>query len=107
MLFSSASGSRSAASSRAFADDLGDEDGPAPAQQAPHARVYTLPECLALTDRNHPNIWAARARLGVARGQLDEAKYLPYFQWFASATTGDVPTRRRHPALHAGLPLDG
>src|SRR4051794_37378419 len=36
--------------------------GPAPmATIKPHA--YTLAECLSLADRNHPNLWAARARL--------------------------------------------
>ncbi len=54
-------------------------------------RTYTLAECLALADRNHPNVWASRARLGVARGQLEEAKYLPYFQWSASVATGIMP----------------
>ncbi len=72
------------------------EDEPAPATTTPAtaatARVYRLPEILALTDRNHPNIWAARARLGVARGQYDEAKYLPYFQWNAAAATGIFPS---------------
>ncbi|HSQ68013.1 MAG TPA: TolC family protein [Polyangiaceae bacterium] len=81
------------ASSRAHADALEDEPSAAPAQQqAPHGRVYTLAEVLALTDRNHPNIWAARARLGVARGQLDEARFLPYFQWYAQAAVGVFPS---------------
>jgi outer membrane protein TolC len=65
---------------RALADD-----------EAPH-RTYTLSDCLALTDRNHPNIWAARARLGVARGQLDEAKFTPFFQWYATAAAGVAPS---------------
>jgi len=63
---------------------------PAPiATIRPHA--YSLAECLALADRNHPNLWAARARLGVVHGQLDEARYTPYSYWSASATTGVLP----------------
>lgn len=56
----------------------------------PHA--YTLQECLALAERNHPNLWAARARLGVAHAQLDEATTAPYSFWSANATTGVLPT---------------
>jgi outer membrane protein TolC len=67
-----------------------DDDDAKPEVKAPH-RTYTLAECLALADRNHPNIWAARARLGVARGQLEEAKFLPYFQWYATAAAGVLP----------------
>ena len=36
---------------------------------------YSLLECLALADRNHPNLWAARARLSAVHAQLDEATY--------------------------------
>src|SRR5262245_3846429 len=49
------------------------------------ARSYTLEECLALVDRNHPNLWAARARLASTHAQLDEAKWLPFWQWNASS----------------------
>jgi outer membrane protein TolC len=56
----------------------------------PHA--YTLEEVLALTDRNHPLLWAARARLAAVHAQLDEAKYTPYSYWSANATTGVLPT---------------
>jgi multidrug efflux system outer membrane protein len=45
------------------------------------AHAYSLAECLALTDRNHPNLWASRARLEYAHAQLEEAKWLPYFNW--------------------------
>lgn len=55
----------------------------------PHA--YTLAECLSLADRNHPNLWAARARLGVFHAQLDEAKWTPFSYWSSSATTGVIP----------------
>jgi multidrug efflux system outer membrane protein len=49
----------------------------------PHA--YTLAECLALADRNFPNLWAARARLAFAHAQLDEAKWVPFWNWNASS----------------------
>ncbi len=55
-------------------------------------RTFTLPECLALADRNHPNLWAARARLASYHAQLDEAKWTPFFQgWSANATVGVIP----------------
>lgn len=56
----------------------------------PHA--YTLAECLSLSERNYPLIWAARARLAAVHAQLDEAKYTPYSYWSANATTGVLPT---------------
>lgn len=55
------------------------------------AHAYTLEECLALVDRNHPSIWAARARLAVVHAQLDEAKWTPFFQWSASSNIGVIP----------------
>lgn len=54
-------------------------------------RTYTLDECLALADRNFPNLWAARARLAFVHGQLEEAKWIPYWQWNANATLGALP----------------
>jgi outer membrane protein TolC len=54
-------------------------------------RSYTLDECLALVDRNHPNLWAARARLASTHAQLDEAKWLPFWQWNASSNFGLLP----------------
>jgi multidrug efflux system outer membrane protein len=56
----------------------------------PHA--YTLGECLSLSERNHPNLWAARARLAFVHAQLDEARWTPYSYWSASARTGVLPT---------------
>jgi multidrug efflux system outer membrane protein len=55
----------------------------------PHA--YTLSECLALADRNNPNVWAARARLSFVRGQLNEARWTPYWQISSDATFGVIP----------------
>src|SRR5262245_3113885 len=54
-------------------------------------RTFTLEECLALTDRNHPNLWAARARLASTHAQLDEAKWLPFWQWNAQSSFGVLP----------------
>jgi outer membrane protein, multidrug efflux system len=50
-----------------------------------HAHAYTLAECLALADRNFPSLWAARSRLSLAHAQLDEAKWVPFWQWTASS----------------------
>jgi multidrug efflux system outer membrane protein len=55
----------------------------------PHA--YSLAECLALAERNFPNLWAARARLAQAHAQLDEARWTPWFQWSAHADFGVMP----------------
>lgn len=55
------------------------------------AHAYTLPECLALAERNHPNLWAARARLDFAHAQLSEAKWLPFFQWTSNFGIGLLP----------------
>jgi outer membrane protein TolC len=52
---------------------------------------YTLAECLALAERNFPNLWAARARLAQAHAQLDEAHWTPWFQWSAHADFGVMP----------------
>jgi outer membrane protein TolC len=85
----------SVSAARAGDLDLEDDDAPpastTPPPAPPKARTYTLAECLAFADRNHPNIWAARARVGFARAQYDEAKWIPFFQLSASATTGIIP----------------
>jgi outer membrane protein TolC len=87
-----ASGIAEAAPPPAVPDDT--ESGPSlpPAPVAtirPHA--YTLAECLALADRNFPNLWAARARLAYVHGQLEEAKWTPWFQWTAQSSFGLLP----------------
>jgi multidrug efflux system outer membrane protein len=56
----------------------------------PHA--YTLGECLSLSERNHPNLWAARARVAFVHAQLDEARWTPFSYWSANARTGVIPT---------------
>jgi multidrug efflux system outer membrane protein len=58
------------------------------------AHQYSLAECLALADRNFPNLWAARARLAFAHGQLEETRWTPWFQWSASSTFGVAPPVR-------------
>jgi outer membrane protein TolC len=75
----------------ARADDgaFGDPAANVPATISPHR--YTLTECLALADRNFPNLWAARARLAQAHGQLEEAKWVPWFQWQAQSAFGVAP----------------
>ena len=56
------------------------------------AHQYTLEECLALADRNFPNLWAARARLAYAHAQLEEARWTPWFQWTAQSQFGVAPS---------------
>src|SRR5580692_3921429 len=67
--------------------------GDAPADPTPTIRPhqYTLAECLALSDRNFPNLWAERARLAYAHAQLDEAIWTPWFQWSAQSSFGVSP----------------
>ena len=62
----------------------------APATIRPHQ--YALAECLALADRNFPNLWAARARLAATHAQLEEARWTPWFQWSAQSTFGLIPS---------------
>jgi outer membrane protein TolC len=80
---------------RAQADDGAHLDDGAPAAVAPatiRPHAYTLAECLALADRNFPNLWAARARLAFTHAQLEEARWLPWFQgWSASSAFGIAP----------------
>lgn len=53
--------------------------------------AYGLAECLLLAERNAPQLWAARARLAVVHGQLDEAKWTPFSYWSMSSTFGYLP----------------
>jgi len=54
--------------------------------------VYDLPRILALTDRNHPNIAASRARVLQARAQLDEAHLAPFSQFKLTGGFALAPT---------------
>jgi multidrug efflux system outer membrane protein len=67
--------------------------GDSPTEPTPTIRPhqYTLEECLALADRNFPNLWAERARLAYAHAQLDEAIWTPWFQWSAQSSFGVSP----------------
>jgi multidrug efflux system outer membrane protein len=87
-----------AAAPAAAASKPDDADGQGfgePTHNAPAtitAHAFTLTECLALADRNFPNLWAARARLSFAHAQLEEAKWTPWFQWSAQSSFGVAPT---------------
>ncbi|HWL84671.1 MAG TPA: TolC family protein [Polyangiaceae bacterium] len=54
-------------------------------------RTYTLTECLRLADRNHPSLWAARAKLAGYHAQLDEAHTAPFWQFHADANLSSIP----------------
>jgi outer membrane protein, multidrug efflux system len=69
-----------------------DEETPALPRATIQVHRYSLAECLALADRNHPNLWAARARLANVHAQVDEARYTPFFQWSAQSGFGVLPT---------------
>jgi len=75
------------------ADDAPAQDAPSSSFARPtiQAHQYTLAECLALADRNFPNLWASRARLAFAHAQLEEAHWTPFFQWGANALFGALP----------------
>jgi outer membrane protein, multidrug efflux system len=64
---------------------------PAPPVATIKLHPYSLQECLLLAERNAPQIWAARAKLAFAHGQLDEAKWTPFSYWSASSTFGYLP----------------
>jgi len=66
----------------------------APVAIAAAPRGVTLRRCLELAERNHPNIWAARARLKFMRGQLDEARFAPFSEFVVSGGFGIAPTVR-------------
>ncbi|NUO49320.1 MAG: TolC family protein [Polyangiaceae bacterium] len=66
----------------------------APARAANGKKIYALPKILELTDKNHPNIMAARARLVFARGQLDEAHSAPFSQFKLSGGVTVLPELR-------------
>jgi len=57
-------------------------------------RGVPLRRCLELAERNHPNIWAARARVRAMRAQLDEAHFAPFSQFTVSGGLGIAPTVR-------------
>jgi outer membrane protein, multidrug efflux system len=66
-------------------------DAPLAARPTIRPHQYTLEESLALADRNFPNLWAARARLAYTHAQMEEARWTPWFQWYASSQFGVLP----------------
>jgi outer membrane protein TolC len=71
------------------------------------ARTYSLAECLALAERNHPMVWAAKARLAFVRAQLDEARWTPFWQVWANSTFGILPPGGGSTATQASFPGAG
>jgi outer membrane protein TolC len=67
--------------------------GPPAAAPSP-SRGVSLRRCLELAESNHPNIWAARARLKTMRAQLDEAHFAPFSEFTATGGFGLAPTVR-------------
>jgi outer membrane protein TolC len=66
-----------------------------PVAEAPAAhRAFTLRQCLALADHNHPSILSARARVEYMRAQLDEARTAPFSNFTLTAGVGPAPTFR-------------
>lgn len=59
--------------------------------------AHSLRNCIELADRNHPNLLAARARLGIMRAQVDEAHAAPFSAFVLSAGAGPAPTFRGGP----------
>ena len=68
-------------------------DASAP-QAGTKARRYTLAECLAMADKNHPNLWAARARVAGFHAQLDEAHWTPFWQWSTNVSLTSIADAR-------------
>src|SRR5579859_599051 len=58
------------------------------------SRGVPLRRCIELAERNHPNIFAARARLKGMRAQLDEARFTPFSQFTVTGGLGLAPTVR-------------
>ena len=58
------------------------------------SRGVSLRRCLELAERNHPNIWASRARLKTMLAQLDEAHFTPFSEFTATGGFGIAPTVR-------------
>ena len=104
--------------------DIDDAPAKAPTSSAPGAgfgtyapppvpavkgHSYTLAECLTLADRNHPNLWAARARLAYVHAQLEEIKWVPFSQFTANVGVGVLPpltgTSSLSPSLTSGRNL--
>jgi outer membrane protein TolC len=68
-----------------------------PPAAAPVKPGSTLTECLALAERNHPNIAVARSRTDGFRAQLDEVRWAPFTNFTITAGAGPAPTFRGGP----------
>jgi outer membrane protein TolC len=55
------------------------------------ATTFELQQCLELVERNHPNLWANRAKLAQVHAQLDEVRWLPLSQIFIQGGMGVLP----------------
>jgi outer membrane protein TolC len=77
--------------SPAAADEMGGAAGPSLRRST---GVRDLDHVLALADRNHPNILAARARVHQVRAQLDEARFAPFSQFKLTGGVALAPTVR-------------
>lgn len=64
-----------------------------PARALPSAGM-SLPRILELSDKNHPNVLAARARLTQVRAQLDEAHFAPFMQFKLTGGVALAPQLR-------------
>jgi outer membrane protein TolC len=71
-----------------------DEIGGAGTLRRGSTAVRDLSHVLALADRNHPNILAARARVHQVRAQLDEARFAPFSQFKLTGGVALAPTVR-------------
>jgi outer membrane protein TolC len=67
---------------------------PAVAEANRAGKGTSLARCLELADRNHPNIWAARARLARMRAELAEAHLAPFSQFTVTGGLGLAPSVR-------------
>jgi outer membrane protein TolC len=74
----------------ALAPAASGDAAPAPGSE----RSSALARCIEMAERNHPNIWAARARLKAMEAQLDEARWAPFSQFTLSGGLGLAPTLR-------------
>src|SRR5262252_1901857 len=77
-----------ASSAEAPAKPASSTEAPAP------SHGVSLARCLELSERNHPNIWAARARLERMRAELSEAHTAPFSQFTVSGGASFAPTVR-------------
>ncbi len=76
---------------RARAEETAVAESPVALTVASKNPTYSLTQCLMLVERNHPNLAMSRARLASVHAQLDEARWIPYFQWSSTLSGGVMP----------------